>query len=107
LYLNSFSNSPVTYPILLLFVLRPLNRRINLQKNTEKILEESKQKLERAQYLTKTGNWYLDNVSGSEVFSKECFNIFGLSKKDFPDNIVPQSIIMSLYANPEETAALF
>ncbi len=65
-------------------------------------LKESEQNLNRAQVISKIGSWYYDLDSETEVWSDECFEIFGLKKDDYPDNIVPESLRSTLYANSEE-----
>ena len=76
-------------------------------KATEEAFKESERHLKRAQHISKLGSWYYDSVSGTEVFSNECFEIFGMNKEDYPDNIVPNSTIINLYATPEETSHLY
>jgi PAS domain S-box-containing protein len=76
-------------------------------KATEEAFKESERHLKRAQHISKLGSWYYDSVSGTEVFSNECFEIFGMNKEDYPDNIVPNSTIINLYATSEETSRLF
>jgi PAS domain S-box-containing protein len=72
----------------------------------EEALKESERNLKRAQSVSKIGSWYHDMSSGTQVWSNECFNIFGIKKDDYPNNVVPESIASSIYANPEETDKL-
>jgi PAS domain S-box-containing protein len=73
------------------------------RKQAEEELKESEWNLKRAQRISKIGSWYYDMASDSLVLSNECFNIFGLKKDDYPDNLVPESVVLSVYADPEET----
>jgi PAS domain S-box-containing protein len=72
------------------------------RKQAEEILRESEQSLKRAQRITKTGSWYYDWNSATEVWSDECFKLYGLKKKDYPDNIVPESFSEKVYENSKE-----
>ena len=60
----------------------------------------------RAQRASRIGNWYYDWTSETEVWSDECFKLFGLNQDDYSDKVVPESLSFSLYANPEETNEL-
>jgi signal transduction histidine kinase/CheY-like chemotaxis protein len=71
-------------------------------KQSEDALKKSEQNLKRAQRIAKMGCWYYDWESETEIWSDECFKLFGINKDNYPDNIVPESISLSLYANPEE-----
>ena len=75
---------------------------ITEHKRVEDVLKESEWNLVRAQRVSKTGSWYYDVASDTQVWSNECFRIFDIDKDDYPDNIVPESIVSSIYANPEE-----
>mgnify|MGYP004001195371 CR=1 FL=1 len=82
-------------------------RDITEHKKVEKALKESERNLQRGQQISKTGSWYYDHNSGNEVWSDECFKLFGTNKEDYSDNIVPGSLNLSIYEHPEKTAELF
>ncbi len=83
-----------------------LEDRISAQKRSEKELKESEENLRRAQRIAKLGSWYYSWDDDAEVWSDECFNIFGLNKNEYPQNIVPESISKHVYEQPEEIEAL-
>jgi transcriptional regulator with PAS, ATPase and Fis domain len=72
---------------------------ITQQKKAEKALIESEKNLKRAQHISKIGSWYYDLVHKTEVWSDECFKLYGIKKDDYPNNIVPESLSASVYAN--------
>ena len=76
------------------------------QRQTEEALKESEWNLRRAQRISRMGNWYYNWIGETEVWSDECFELFGINKDEYPDNVVPESLSLSLYANPEETEEL-
>jgi PAS domain S-box-containing protein len=81
---------------------------ITEQKKTEEAYKESERNLKRAQSISKIGSWYYDWVNGTEVWSDECFKIFGVKKKKNQNNIVSIGFILGkTYANPEESSKLF
>jgi len=79
---------------------------ITERKRAEEARQLSETNLKRAQSLSKIGSWYYDQHNDTQVWSDECFKIFGYKKDDYPENIVPESIALSIYANPEETIKL-
>lgn len=74
---------------------------ITERKQTEAALKDSEQNLERAQRISKIGSWYYHWDSEIEVWSDACFELYGLHKENFPDNMVPEMLSASLYAEPE------
>jgi PAS domain S-box-containing protein len=72
---------------------------ITQQKIDEKALLESKQNLKRAQRIAKIGSWYYDLVNKTEIWSDECFKLYGLNKEDYPDNLVTEDLSRSLSPN--------
>jgi PAS domain S-box-containing protein len=79
---------------------------ITVRKQAETSLKESEQHLRRAQRITNTGSWQRDFETRSEFWSKECFSIFGINQDDYPGNIVPESVCLSLCENPPATKRL-
>lgn len=79
---------------------------ITERKQTKRALEESERNLKRAQHISKIGSWYCDWSSQTKVWSDECFNIYGVNKDHYPDNIVPRSLSLSICSNPEEVDEL-
>lgn len=79
------------------------SRDITEQKKIEAALKESEQNLKRAQGISKTGSWYYDWQTNTEVWSDECFKLYGINKNDYPNNIVPETLSSSMYANPVES----
>ena len=75
-------------------------------KQSEAALKESEGNLKRAQKVAKMGCWYYDWNSETEIWSEECFRLFGLNVDDYPDDVVPESISSSLYMNPEKIEKL-
>ncbi|MBT4290254.1 MAG: PAS domain-containing sensor histidine kinase [Deltaproteobacteria bacterium] len=86
----------------LLFVIKDISE----QKEMQSALQESEKNLKRAQRITKTGSWILDIDSDTELWSNECFEIFGLNPDDYPNCIVPNKICMDLCEKPQETKRL-
>jgi PAS domain S-box-containing protein len=82
-------------------------RDITEHKKVEKALKESERNLQRGQQISKTGSWYYDHNSGNEVWSDECFKLFGTNKEDYSDNIVPGSLNLSIYEHPEKNSRTF
>ena len=81
---------------------------ITEHKKIKETLLESERNLKRAQQISKIGSWYYDWVNGTEIWSDECYKIFGIKKNDSQDNIVSISLILNeTYANPEESSRLF
>ena len=76
------------------------------RKLVEKALKKSERSLKRAQRISKTGNWSYDWNKEIEIWSDECFQLYGINKDDYPDNIVPESVSESIYANPMKIQAL-
>lgn len=72
---------------------------ITQRKTDEKALIESKQNLKKAQRIAKIGSWYYDLVNKTEIWSDECFKMYGLKKEDYPDNLVTEDLNRSLYPN--------
>jgi signal transduction histidine kinase len=79
---------------------------ITERKQLEKALIESERNLRRAQHISKIGSWYYDRATGNEIWSDECFKLFGLKKDNYPENVVPAALSFSFYADPEKTAKL-
>lgn len=79
---------------------------ITKRKQTEDALKESERNLKRAQRISKIGVWYYDWDSNEEIWSDECFEIFGLNKEDYPDHLVPESLSFSFYEDPEKFKGL-
>lgn len=79
---------------------------ITEHKRIEEALKESEQNLERAQHIAKIGSGYYNADRETEVWSDECFRIFGLNKDDYPNNVVPETVILSLCADPQATDQL-
>jgi len=75
-------------------------------KRTKNALEKSERDLKRAQRISKIGSWEFDWGSGTEVWSDECFKLYGLRKEDYPGNIVPDAVNLTIYEDPEETEKL-
>jgi len=69
-------------------------------------LKESEQTLKRAQRLANIGSWYYDWSSQTEIWSDECFRLYGVKQDNYPGNVVPESLSISIYENPEETDEL-
>jgi len=86
--------------------IQELKRSESERKKAEDALKESERNLKRAQHLSKIGSWYYDWDSDTEVWSDECFKLYGINKDYYPDNIVPESLSLSLSSNPEEIANL-
>lgn len=82
------------------------SRDITEQKKSELALKESEKNLERAQRVAMTGSWVHFIESGIEIWSSECFKLFGLDKKKFPDNEVSKSVCLSLLDDPQTTKEL-
>jgi len=72
---------------------------ITQQKKNEIALIESEQNLKRAQRISKIGSWYYDLVNKTEIWSDECFKMYGLKKEDYPDNLVTEDLNRSLSSN--------
>ncbi len=79
-----------------------LKERISAQEQSEKELKESEENLKRAQRIAKLGSWHYDWENDIEVWSDQCFNLFGLKTKDYPDNIVPESISTLVYEDADK-----
>jgi PAS domain S-box-containing protein len=79
---------------------------ITQQKKNEEALIESERNLKRAQSISKIGSWYYDWNSETEVWSDECFKMFGLKKEDYPNNLISESESLSVCSNPEEVEKL-
>lgn len=63
---------------------------------------QAEQYLRRAQHISKIGSWYYDWNSETEIWSDECFRIYGINKDDYPGNVVPESLSSGVYTNPQE-----
>jgi len=91
-------------------VLRENEKKLNEERDDLKLkkddLIKSELNFRRAQRISKIGSWYYDWDSDTEIWSDECFNLYGLKKEDFPDNIVPESVSEGLYENPSEVQDL-
>jgi len=79
-----------------------LQYRVDMLKKSEDSLKESEQHLNRAQRIAKMGCWYYNWKNETEIWSDECFRLYGIKQEGYPDNIVPESLNMSIYANPGE-----
>jgi PAS domain S-box-containing protein len=79
---------------------------ISERKQIEEALKESERNLKRAQRISKIGSWYYDRTTGNEIWSDECFEIFGLKKDNYSDNVVPAALSFSFYADPKKTTEL-
>jgi signal transduction histidine kinase len=75
-------------------------------KLVEKALQESETNLKEAQRISKIGSWSYDMVKDIIIWSDQCFSIFGIDITQYPDRIVPNSILLSNIENPAETEAL-
>ncbi len=64
-----------------------ISRNIQRRKEVEEALIESNKKLEEAQRLSKTGNWYWDIRSGEVEWSNQVYQIFRLDPENFKPNI--------------------
>jgi len=62
----------------------------------------AEQDLRRAQHISKIGSWYYDRKSETEIWSDECFRIYGINKDDYPGGVVPESLSSSMCSNPQE-----
>jgi len=71
-------------------------------KLAKEALKESEQNLKRAQRISKLGNWYYDWDSKTEIWSDECFNLYGIKKEDYPNNVVPEILSKKIYSNFDE-----
>ena len=80
---------------------------ITQNKEAEEALQESERNLKRAQRISKIGSWLYNQSDNTVVWSDECFKMYGLKKDDFPGNIILRSLVLRIYANPEETSHLF
>jgi PAS domain S-box-containing protein len=80
---------------------------ITEQKNIEESLMAYEQNLKRARHVANIGSWYYDWISETEIWSDEFYKLFDVSKDDYPNNVIPESLRLSIYANPEETEALY
>ncbi len=69
-------------------------------------LKESERNLKRAQRVSKTGNWYYDWDSKTEIWSDECFNMYHVKKENYSGNVVPESLSEQVYKNPEKVQSL-
>ncbi len=74
-----------------------LETRILKLKESETALKESEQHLNRAQRIAKMGCWYYDWATETQIWSDECFNLYGVKKNDYPDNIVPESLARKIH----------
>jgi len=72
------------------------------RKEAEDALKESEQLLKRAQKISKIGSWYYDWNNETEMWSNECFNLYGIKKENYPDMVVPESLSEKIYAKPIE-----
>ena len=72
------------------------------RKGTEDALKESERLLKRAQKISKIGSWYYDWNNETEMWSNECFKLYGIKKDNYPDNVVPESLSEKIYAKPME-----
>lgn len=59
-------------------------RDVSARKESEKNLEESRAMLQEAQHLAHIGSWSLDIPAGVLEWSDEVYQIFEISKEDFP-----------------------
>ncbi|MBT4288014.1 MAG: HAMP domain-containing histidine kinase [Deltaproteobacteria bacterium] len=62
--------------------------------------------MKRAQRISKIGSWYYDRATDIEIWSDECFELFGLKKDNYPDNVVPAALSFSFYAEPKKMLEL-
>ncbi|MCP4669853.1 MAG: PAS domain S-box protein, partial [Desulfobacula sp.] len=83
-----------------------VHRDITQLKQSEELLKISEWNLQRAQRLSKIGNWYYDQVSQTKIWSDECFKLYDLKKENYPDNVVPESINEKVYEEPEKIQKL-
>jgi len=83
-----------------------LTEEIFERKRAEGALKESEWSLKRAQNISKTGSWYYDWNSGTEIWSDGCFKLYGLKKEGYPDNIVPESLSEKIYEEPKKNQEL-
>ncbi|MCA9735791.1 PAS domain S-box protein [candidate division KSB1 bacterium] len=74
-----------------------LNAEITMRKQTEKQLQENEKNLHRAHQIANLGNWNWDVKSGTLIWSKEIYDIFGV-EKDF--ELTYDSIVARIY--PED-----
>jgi PAS domain S-box-containing protein len=79
---------------------------ITKEKKIEEALVKSELNLKRGQRISKIGSWYYDRATDNEIWSDECFELFGLKKDNYPDNVVPVALSYSFFAEPKKTAEL-
>jgi PAS domain S-box-containing protein len=63
-----------------------VNERTEELRNTNKMLESSRQQLEQAQQIATIGSWEWNNIDRTIHGSKELFRIFGIKTKDYKMN---------------------
>lgn len=83
-----------------------LTEKISEHRRTESALKRSERDLNRAQHISKTGSWYYDWTTDIEIWSDECFNLYGIKKEAYPDNIVPESMSEKVYKEPMKIQSL-